>query len=402
MAKVVSGPQRFTHPEWTTSNLTKYSNAEVERAAAERLVDESKRLADETEKRTDKTQRDVNKKFEQRLDDIKYWKKELDDKLNDLAVEIDNLGAFKTRVEKALEATAEPLHIARQCLANREKRTSIDLVHDDVQKQLIKEVETIEGVQALLRRTLEQSIEQIRLNKKAKYQLEKDLKDKFDAVNIDEYCAELRNNSAGLKFKEGAAKIEANSVSPDDWQDYSDANINKAERERQSSVDLRSLIDGILQQTSNDMRKQCSEVNVAFQKRINETKDAKSKMEDHLNKVLGQIKEIEENISRLQKAIGDKEQPMKLAQTRLDTRTERPNVELCRDQVQYRLIAEVGEIESSVLQLQERLKQTEDSLKGLIRNELALEEDIAIKSNTLFIDEVECMGMRKSINIQNF
>ena len=72
---------------------------------------------------------------------------------------------------------------------------------------------------------------------------------------------------------------------PEDWQDYSDANINKAERERQSSVDLRSLVDGILQQTSNDMRKQCSEVNFAFQKRINETKDAKSKMEDHLNKV---------------------------------------------------------------------------------------------------------------------
>ncbi|CAC5362654.1 TEKT1 [Mytilus coruscus] len=387
MAKVVTGPTRFTHPEWTTSNLTKYANAEVERAAAERLVDESKRLADETEKTTEKTQRDVNKKLEQRLDDIKYWKKELDDKLN---------------VEKALEATAEPLHIARQCLANREKRTDIDLVHDDVQKQLIKEVETIEGVQALLKRTLEQSIEQIRLNKKAKYQLEKDLKDKFEAVNIDEYCAELRNNSAGLGFKQGAAKIEANSVCPEDWQDYSDANINKAERERQSSVDLRSLIDGILQQTANDMRKQCSEVNFAFQKRISETKDSKSKMEDHLNKVLGQIKEIEENISRLQKAIGDKEQPMKLAQTRLDTRTNRPNVELCRDPVQYKLIEEVGQIENSVLNLQGRLAQTEDSLKGLIRNELALEEDIAIKSNTLFIDDVECMGMRKSINIQNF
>lgn len=63
MAKVVTGPTRFTHPEWTTSNLTKYANAEVERAAAERLVDESKRLADETEKTTEKTQRDVNKKL---------------------------------------------------------------------------------------------------------------------------------------------------------------------------------------------------------------------------------------------------------------------------------------------------------------------------------------------------
>lgn len=56
---------------------------------------------------------------EQRIDDIKYWKKELDDKLANLVTEIDSLIAFKARVEKALEATAEPLHIAKQCLLNR-------------------------------------------------------------------------------------------------------------------------------------------------------------------------------------------------------------------------------------------------------------------------------------------
>ena len=118
--------------------------------------------------------------------------------------------------------------------------------------------------------------------------------------------------------------------------------------------------------------------------------------------VIGQIKEIEENISRLKKAIADKEAPMKLAHTRLDTRTERPNVELCRDAVQYRLIEEVGELEQTLAQLQARLADTEDSLKGLTRNQLDLEDDIQVKSNTLFIDEVECMGMRKSINIQQF
>ena len=47
-------------------------------------------------------------------------------------------------------------------ISNREKRKAIDLVHDDVQKELIKEVEVIEGVQALLQRSLEQAIEQVR------------------------------------------------------------------------------------------------------------------------------------------------------------------------------------------------------------------------------------------------
>ncbi|KAH3773163.1 hypothetical protein DPMN_174518 [Dreissena polymorpha] len=139
----------------------------------------------------------------------------------------------------------------------------------------------------------------------------------------------LKSATGKMNFNEGSAKIEANSVSPEDWQDFSQANILKAERKRQSSVDLRSLVDGILQQACNDMRKQCREVNVAFDKRIAETKD--TQMEDHLNK-------MEENIAQLQKDISDKEQPMKLAQTRLDTHTQRPNVELYRDPVQYHLI----------------------------------------------------------------
>ena len=64
---------------------------------------------------------------EQRLDDIRYWKTELDDKLASITTEIDDLLAFKTRVEKALEATHEPLHIARQCLINRYEAVFIKL-----------------------------------------------------------------------------------------------------------------------------------------------------------------------------------------------------------------------------------------------------------------------------------
>lgn len=402
MAQLIKPPAVFNHPEWTQSNMTKYSNAERERAAAERLVEESKRLADETEKRTEHTQRDVSKKFEQRTADLTFWRNELDNKLAEITTEIDNLLAFKTRIEKAIEACAEPLHIAQQCLTNRQKRKGIDLVHDDVQKELIKEVETIQGVMALLQRTLEQAVEQVRLNRKAKYQLEKDLKDKFSALDIDGHCAELRNNSASIRFKDGAAKIETNSVTPEDWELYSNANIENAERERMSSVQLRSITDGVLQQTCNDMQKQCECVNIAFQKRISETQDTKGKLENHLSRVIAQIKEMEENITRLKKAIQDKEQPMKLSQTRLDIRTNRPNVELCRDPVQYRLISEVSEIEMSVQNLQERLAQAESSLKGLIRNQLDLEEDIDVKANTLFIDEVQCMGMRESINIKPF
>ena len=51
-----------------------------------------------------------------------------------------------------------------------------------------------------------------------------------------------------------------------------------------NSTNLRSNIDGILQQTSNDQRKQVEATNLAFSKRIAECKDTKGKLEDHLSK----------------------------------------------------------------------------------------------------------------------
>ena len=41
-------------------------------------------------------------------------------------------------------------------------------------------------------------------------------------------------------------------------------------------------------------------------------------------------------IESLKKALRDKENPLKVAQTRLEERTRRPNVELCRDNPHHR------------------------------------------------------------------
>lgn len=48
---------------------------------------------------------------------------------------------------------------------------------------------------------------------------------------------------------------------------------------------------------------------------------------------------------------------MKLAQTRLENRTYRPNVELCRDAPQYGLTDEVKQLEATKRALEEKLKQ---------------------------------------------
>ncbi len=45
------------------------------------------------------------------------------------------------------QATEGPLHIARDCLANRQRRIDYDLVQDIAEKELLKEIELIAQVQ---------------------------------------------------------------------------------------------------------------------------------------------------------------------------------------------------------------------------------------------------------------
>lgn len=402
MAKLMQVPPKFLPQEWCLANKTRYVASEAQRINSERVTAESQRLVDEIEKTTQNTQKDVNKKLDQRITDVKFWEDELNRKLEELKNETDVLLTYKMRLEKATESCNEPLRIAQQCLSNRENRVGIDLVHDEVERELIKEVDVIHGASSLLQRTLEQANEQIRLNRSAKYYLERDLKDKFVALKLDEYCSILSNNTPDIRYAPNSVKIEGNSVTPEDWEEFSNINILKADKQKNNCLTLRTLIDSILSQTADDLIKQCETVNTAMKNRLKETKAAKSKLEEHLAKVMEEVSSQEKNIDRLKKAISDKEAPMKVAETRLETRTQRPNVELCRDPAQYRLIREVQEITTNVERLQEMLSKADAELRGLVRSQLSLEEEIEVKANTIYIDEVLCMQMREAISLNNF
>lgn len=89
---------------------------------------------------------------------------------------------------------------------------------------------------------------------------------------------------------------------------------------------------------------------------------------------------------------------MQLAHTRLSYRSHRPNNELVKDPVQYRLVEEVELLDQSVAQLQDHYLQSEATLKKLNRTQLVLEEDIAVKTNSLAIDQGQCMSLRKKMD----
>uniref|UniRef100_A0A8D0GJ34 Tektin n=1 Tax=Sphenodon punctatus TaxID=8508 RepID=A0A8D0GJ34_SPHPU len=387
---------RYTPDDWYRSNLTNYKESETSRHSAERLRVDTSRMIQDKDQQTRKTQTETTKNLGERVNDIVYWKTELNHEIDEMIGETNALTDMKKRLERALAETEGPLQVAEECLLHREKRMGIDLVHDDVEKQLLMEVDVIKSCQERMRRHLDKAIAQLASDRAAQHEIEKDLGDKQSAHRIDDKCHHLRNTSDGISYYRGVERVDATISVPESWAKFTDDNILRSQSERAASSKLRDDIETLLVVTANEMWNQFNRVNVAFTNRISETADAKTKIQTHLAKTLQEIFQTEMTIAAIRKAIRDKGAPMKVAHTRLDERTRRPNVELCRDSTQLRLVNEVHEIDDTIQNLQQRLREAEDTLQMLVHTKSNLEHDLAVKANSLFIDQEKCMGMRKT------
>nr|XP_005582341.2 tektin-4 [Macaca fascicularis] len=385
---------KYLLEEWFQNCYARYHQAFADRDQSERQRHESQQLASETQALAQRTQQDSTRRVGERLQDMHGWNSELQREVEALAAETDLLLAQRQRLERALDATEVPFSIATDNLQCRERRQHPNLVRDYVETELLKEAELIRNIQELLKRTIMQAVSQIRLNRERKETCEMDWSDKVEAYNIDETCGRYHSQSTQVQAHPHSTAFQESASTPETWAKFTQDNLCRAQRERLASANLRVLVDCILRDTSEDLRLQCDAVNLAFGRRCEELEDARHKLQQHLHKTLREITDQEHNVAALKQAIKDKEAPLRVAQTRLYLRSHRPNVELCRDAAQFRLVSEVEELNMSLAALREKLLEAEQSLRNLEDTHMSLEKDITAMTNSLFIDRQKCMAHR--------
>lgn len=76
-----------------------------------------------------------------------------------------------------------------------------------------------------------------------------------------------------------------------------------------------------------------------------------------------QVNDMSRNITKLKRAIAEKEGYMALAHTRLGNRAQRPGIELCKDLVEINLVNEVRELRENVAKLQQMLAEVNNAMQ---------------------------------------
>nr|CDS20170.1 tektin 1 [Echinococcus granulosus] len=398
MSEAIKAPRMFTPCEWLCSNRIKHSEADAARESAQNVAFENEALMNEIKDRTIKTMQDVDEKLDQRITDISFWMSELTKKIKDNANESDKLISCIVRLKKALEATTEPLYLSEKCITIRQARKGSDFVADNAHNELVKEIAVFNGVRALLTRGIEQTEEQLRLNRKSAFNLKSDFRGKETAKNRDEYAKTI---STYDNIPE-VTKCYPAPVSMDEWLLQLKKNLEEADRQIQNSRQTRSLVEGVLIQVFEDQKEQVDATNRAIQIRVGETRDAKRKLEEHLSLIFKEIPNMEDNIRDIKKLICDTLKSAEITETKTNIRDCRPLNELCRDAPHYRMLKQIEELKTDISTLRQMLHDAEEELKALRRRQLDLEEEIQNKTNSLHIEEVRILEIRSSISIEKF
>jgi tektin-3 len=376
--------------------MNNYLASDKIRSAAERLRSDTLRMAREKEDLSLANQRESDKKLGERCNDIDFWKQELEREKDRLSKKINQVENKRRDVEKQLHDTENQLKVAQENLYEREKRQGIDVVHDNVERELIREIDTIKNSQMKLRQMLERLNTQNSLNRASLHELELDSADKFRALSLDSAAHHMTTSSRGLNFHLGIEHVDNTVATPDSWMKFTEDNIRRSASERIQSDEFLNMADNLLKETANDMWNQFNTVNEAFEQRIHESQTSKDKIQNHLSAVIQEIFDLEKSIEFIKKAVLDKESYLRLAQSRLETRTRRPGVELTRDQAMHRLIQEIEDLHGSIQDLKNKLALEENAIQHLLRTKATLEQDLSVKNNSIHIDKERCLGNRRT------
>jgi len=347
-----------------------------------------------------KTQREVQNQLTLRIDDIATREADLGKSMEATFKEIGKLENHMDTVRSANQAKDLPLEIAKQCTEWRRSRMTIDNVKDDVERQLTKEEQLLNTIKTTLDRREADCTEQLRLLRSAHHQLEQDKGDKSQALSLDMLCNDMLTTTRGLNNFASATRIDPNSVHVPDWDNYTDDNIGKASREQNTSEMLREAIDAYLKSSTDALNAQTNATDDAFNTRISETAAAKHLDESNLSKTRSELAEQAQTIADLERLIQEQDGPLKMAETRLNTRSRRPNVELVHDTAQDKLISEVNQIVGVIERLKLQQAEAESAHRALVRAENSLLQDIAVKTNSLEIDN-RCMSRRQQFKYRS-
>ncbi|XP_050449686.1 tektin-3-like [Cataglyphis hispanica] len=381
---------RYTPYDWKQNQIRLCNEADMNMCYSEKLRKDSECLIKEAD---EKKQIENDQKLEE---GITCWRNEVASELEKFKTEDNKMQECRHDLQIAIQNIDRQLHIAQECLYLRESRGDTDLVRDEVETALLKEIEIVRNCENQLEQFTNKCINQLTNNRAMQYQLHINIRNKELGINVQ--CHRTNDFSRDLQSYDKTEKYDPSITEIESWAKMANI-VKESEVERMKSCHLRSDIDNVMSAVSYEIYEARENTNKALDKRAIEILEAKEKLQTHLHKIQEEILSIEKNMKLIRKTIADKNSELKVANIRPETKMYYPESELCKDSAKFRITNEVKNINKMIYNLNLILQQCEMQYQQLLHARSNLESNLMSKTDALFIDKEKCMGLRKSYPI---
>ncbi|XP_044766748.1 tektin-2 [Coccinella septempunctata] len=387
--------------DWQAKQWQNQQTNDTRRDEAFNLRHESRQLRNETRIRTDWDTYHNNVRLADRVTELDRWRDLLQACLDRVNSEINALKDEKFSTEREIDALGIPLSVVSECISMRDNRLGAELTYDDADTELKKELCVVEAVKKHLMERCLAAWEKINKLQEVKFKLELDLNDKTEAREVDKDQLTLDKNCANISHKTDPLRIVKSSIPYESWLEHSRYTKLLADSELQDTYKLREALFVVRERSRNDMRAQRDTVDFTLRKRIYETQKARNELEWQQKKMREEMERVQAEIINLENSIQDKEDAMKLAETRLENRSYRPGFELARDEAENGLKDEVMQLKQTLADIFNKLNCAKATYNALEDQQLIIDKDLANKSQSLMTD-VRCLDMRIRLRTGEF
>lgn len=384
---------RYSTRDWRLNNESVLTPRSVNKAKI--FETNTKKQLKETSEKMDKKLNDSNSELDKRIKECEDWKAKVEKTLEAITDEIKILDENRARLKGACRILMLPEAISRECLELRTQRYEPDLVRDDAEQELMREVAIVGEIRRVFMNTLAKVEEQMAMNRAAKATIETDWNDKVVCLKLDKENFNWSLNSNLILYHPAVVRWPENACTLEYWKHYCAESIRNCEEVRKKSENLRDDLMTAIVKGSEDMKLQADRTNAAFVETIAATEGMCEHLEQNLKNNLQTIADLETLIANLVATLSNMNDRNKLATSRLQSRNyERSNVENCRDNAQYALMAEAKYVKEASQEFSNKLREAESVRADLMIYRGILEKEIACKRKSLYIDKDRCSRIR--------
>ncbi|GAV07108.1 hypothetical protein RvY_16984 [Ramazzottius varieornatus] len=398
---LVSAKRDSSVPEWTLRDPYRVNLVDALRDDPTRLKVDALRKCQEENQVTDKRLADTRRKLNDRVNDVNYWRKEVVSETEKLEKEIRDVDLMKQRIDREIAELDAPLRVSLENTGIRRLKKSDNAVLylDGVDYELTKEQDAIKNAQKAYRIMAASLQAQNGRNKVLLDDLYRDSSAKHTALSIDHKCYGMRFTSPEVRAYPGIEVYENTISTPNSWTQCSNTLVLRSQQTRKESTILRQEAKNLLTKTTNELWRIWSRVNEAFRVKINQLEDHSRQLHHRYTILNQEICDLIRDADLLKRNIEEKAKPLKLTQTRLQWRSNRPGYENCHDPAHTAMRDGLTEIHQTIATLSKQLKDTEATINNLNYAKVSLEHEIKTVSDSLHRDRDRCLAVRNAFPV---